>query len=1109
MGATSAKALRGAEMDDVIFSGSDKRPSRNWAEVALSINNSQGLAPQPFTDQPTLDVTRRIHRGEGSTYRINGKEVRAKDVQLLFADASTGANSPALVRQGQISELIGAKPQNRRRVLEEAAGVSGLHTRRHEAELRLSAAETNLARLDDIAQELEQAFGRLKREARHAEKYKKLSNDIRQLQRAILYARYQDVQTQRQLQHQAVEDLARQVEETAKSLAAAQVAFEEVDNSLTPLREEEAVATAVRNKVMIEKERLDHEEGQAKTDLARLQADLSRYQSELEREKSVSTDGALQKERLGSAIERVKAEIAAAPSKEPQLLAAVEEAESKRQQTEQAVEQLAMQQARLIERQKSEKMRMTEALSRLERVTHQLIEAQKDQSQLGDFDHAALDAADTATKAAQSRLEAARDDLNRAERDRAEALEAESKARNHWRQAEDAQSQRLAEHKGLQQILSGNRTAQNPVMDRLKPQKGYEAALAAALGDDLGLGLAARNNKDALAFWVDEASGGLDFAFNDARITPLLAFLGDVPDPLKRRLMAVGLVAQADGDSLQSNLPTGARLVSLEGDLWRWDGVIVRARAPKPAAVRLSQRNRLNELEQAIEAQKPAIVAAQTALDEARQTQQSHEKRLLNLRQAIPALESEARRTQKTLDDLRRQEAQYGVRIEGLMQRLERLEADRRDADIQLKTAQATQGESVAPESLLETMQEARALAEQARQSALNARSALEAEKRDRLSREGRLRTLERELGDWVRRFAESDQRVSRFATDIQTTQSALASIKEKLPTFESLRQDSLDQTALAEKRVSEIKSKLDHALSQRKTCEIAVKQEDAKASEARESRASAQARLEALSVRLEELATDIIEQTELEPDALGLALKAEPMAMPSDTAGAESLLSGLMRERDQMGAVNLRAEEEAHDYESRLDSLGRERNDLLTAIGKLKVAINELNAEGRERLLKAFETINAYFKDLFVALFGGGTAELRLVESDDPLEAGLEIFACPPGKKLTSMSLMSGGEQALTATALIFGVFLANPAPVCVLDEVDAPLDDANVDRYCRLLNEMRRRTQTRFIVITHNPVTMSRMDRLFGVTMFERGVSQLVSVDLQQAEQLVAEEV
>ncbi|HEX2816046.1 MAG TPA: chromosome segregation protein SMC, partial [Phenylobacterium sp.] len=281
----------------------------------------------------------------------------------------------------------------------------------------------------------------------------------------------------------------------------------------------------------------------------------------------------------------------------------------------------------------------------------------------------------------------------------------------------------------------------------------------------------------------------------------------------------------------------------------------------------------------------------------------------------------------------------------------------------------------------------------------------------------------------------------------------------------------------------------------------------EAAASEARELRASLAAHAEAAATRLNEVSGQIRETARIEPEELAQKLADEAVALPSDPGGVEAHLYNLERQRDAIGPVNLRAEEEAVEHAARLETMQAERSDLTGAIARLREGINELNSEGRDRLLAAFEVINEHFKTLFQALFQGGQAELRLVESEDPLEAGLEIYACPPGKRMATMSLMSGGEQALTATALIFAVFLAQPAPICVLDEVDAPLDDANVDRFCNMLDEMRRRTETRFIAITHNPVTMARMDRLFGVTMAERGVSQLVSVDLHQAEAMAAQ--
>ena len=316
--------------------------------------------------------------------------------------------------------------------------------------------------------------------------------------------------------------------------------------------------------------------------------------------------------------------------------------------------------------------------------------------------------------------------------------------------------------------------------------------------------------------------------------------------------------------------------------------------------------------------------------------------------------------------------------------------------------------------------------------------------------------------------------------------------LMDMLTSAETRRKTAADALAVAEAQAGE--------------ADRASRAADATAASAREARAGLAARSEAAAERLLDATNNVRETAQMSPEELGQKLTDDAIARPPDAAGAENLLYGLEREREQLGAVNLRAEDEAEEYGERLQTMRLERSDLTNAIAKLRDGIDELNAEGRERLVAAFDVINDNFKSLFEALFGGGQAELTLVESDDPLEAGLEIVACPPGKRLSVMSLMSGGEQALTAAALIFAVFLANPAPVCVLDEVDAPLDDANVDRFCRMLNEMRNRTDTRFIVITHNPVTMSRMDRLYGVTMPERGVSQLVSVDLTQAETLVS---
>jgi chromosome segregation protein len=1108
MGATSAKAMRGAGMDDVIFNGSDKRPSRNWAEVTLSIDNAQRLAPQPFTDQPVLEVARRIDRGQGSTYRVNGKEVRARDVQLLFADASTGANSPALVRQGQISELINAKPQNRRRVLEEASGISGLHTRRHDAELRLRAAEANLSRLEDISKELDGALSRLKREARQAEKYKKISAEIRSLGLAILYAKWLEAFAGFETAKAEIILISQNVEITARRAAVAQTEASETAQRIGPLREEETIAATIDRRISIEKERLDVEAEQALANIERLKADLLRVTHDQVNASEASEDSKAQVQRLTESLERIRLEISDAPSREPELKAMVLLSESERVDADAHIERLASELAALTERKRLEGAQLTEAKARFERLLSQLNQYEREKQALGAFDHLAHKQILAEAEQAITHLKTARSDLEDLEGRRNEFLKSEAHARTSLRDIDDRLGRDIAESRGLAQILNaGGVKSKAPLLDFVRAEKGYELALAAALGEDLNLSLASRLGSEALSFWSEDFqsfSAIIDLSILGAK--PLSDFV-IAPEALSLRLKAIGVVTQDEGERLQGQLPMGARLVSLEGDLWRWDGLIVRAKAPKPAAIRLSQRRRFDELEADIDERRPLKTKAQAELElilnEAKTFEETlklkrHDLSHLERNQGIKSAEAEA--------SLRRL-MQYDTRLEALDSSIKRLRDDLSGAKLEFERLLDHQATPETQDELTTALVAARNLAQSKRQAVMSARQVLDEDQRNRQQREGRERTLSREFSDWGRRHAQSSQRLETLMKDEAAIRMALKAAEMAPDALETRRLILLDQLELAQGRLSSARDALSQAEAEKAEADKLEKATGVDAALARENRAGALARLEAATQIKEAIAKNILTETELSPQALGERLKEEAIATPSDAAGAEALLSGLERERDQLGAVNLRAEDEASDYQERLETMSRERLDLTTAIAKLRDGIDELNAEGRERLLAAFDVINAHFKTLFVALFGGGTAELRLIESDDPLEAGLEIYACPPGKRLSSMSLMSGGEQALTATALIFGVFLANPAPICVLDEVDAPLDDANVDRYCRLLDEMRSRTQTRFIAITHNPVTMSRMDRLYGVTMSERGISQLVSVDLGVAESMVAQ--
>lgn len=1099
MGANSAKAMRAGGMDDVIFAGSGNRPGRNHAEVTLTIDNADRTAPASFNDTPVLEVVRRIDRGAGSTYKINGREVRARDVQLLFADASTGANSPALVRQGQISELIGAKPQNRRRILEEAGGVSGLHTRRHEAELRLRAAETNLDRLDDVARELETNLNRLRREARQAEKYKRLSAEIRAVQGAVLFARWTDARDILTRTEAEASQAAGEAERTAREVAVASAEAIKAEEAIAPLREEEIIAAAVLGKLAIEKDRIERELEAAAAEVARLNADLARIDADEAREAQVRDDAAGALDRLGAELAQIESEIAAAPHRGPELQAAATKAEEARAAADAQVEGLATRLAAEEAGRRAAAARVEEARTRLARTVRALDQAKSERAALGPEVDPQLADAKSKFEVALEALKKARSALEIAEAERAEAANSEVGARDATRKLEDQLGRLKTEARGLVQLLTPTgKSGFSPALDSVSPDRGYEAALAAALGDDLQAALDER----APSYWGGREVTTPTWPEGATPLGPLVK----APGALSARLAFTALVAREDGHRLQKLLPTGGRLVSREGDLWRWDGFTARAEAPKPAAIRLEQKTRLGEVETEIDRRAPEAAAAETAHKTAQARLRAAEDVLREARKAPQEAERTLGVTRDVVERLEREAARRDARAQSLDETIARFNAERVEAETQLAAVEAEAAGTQGGEDLAPQLAAARQAAAAAREAAAAARAEIEREVREHQGRARRQESLTREIADWTRRAGAADGRLETLAKDRDTAAAALAAAKDAPEQVEVRRVKLLEDFGQAEARRAKSSDALAQGDAARQAADRALRAAEAAAADAREARATLSARLDAARDRFGEIAGQIREAAHMEPEELGRQIAGEAIAVPTGAAGVEAHLFNLERERDAIGAVNLRAEEEAAESGARLEAMRTERADLSGAVARLRQGIEELNAEGRERLLAAFDVINGHFQALFTALFGGGQAELRLIESDDPLEAGLEIYACPPGKRMASMSLMSGGEQALTASALIFGVFLANPAPICVLDEVDAPLDDANVERYCNMLDEMRRRTHTRFVAITHNPVTMSRMDRLFGVTMGERGVSQLVSVDLQQAEALVA---
>lgn len=1103
MGESRPTAMRGGGMEDVIFAGTTSRPARNHAEVTLILDNSERLAPAVFNDADSLDIVRRITRDAGSAYKVGGKDVRARDVQMLFADASTGAQSPALVRQGQISELINAKPKARRRILEEAAGISGLYQRRHEAELKLKGAEQNLLRVDDVIEQLAAQMNSLARQARQAARYRDIAERLRLAEGALLLRRWQDAaqdlaEAEAQLRNR--QTAAATAERAARTSEAARIA---ADEALPPLRDEEAIASALLQRLSIERDQLAEKEDQARGRIRGLTRRIDQIGRDMAREEGLNADadGAL------AALTDEAAALAAADQGHDARRSAAQEAASGANDTltarEADLQRLTEERARLAARHQSAQRLIDDSRKTRDRAAGAADQARATQAEARRArDTAQADQRDAASESAQATQMARRaeDALTAAEAARADAQNAEAETRAALAEADGVVKTLGAERAALQRLVLRDRAEGAQLLDQVSVAPGFEAALGAALADDLRAPLVGADGSG----WA-QLPGYTDAAPLPEGALPLSDQV-QAPPALARRLSQIGLVDPAQAPALHPALRPGQRLVSRAGDLWRWDGLRVLAGdASSVAAQRLAQRNKLAALERELGAARADQTRAQAAHDAvaarlADLTRADREAR--EARRAADRLVTEAARR------LSRAEADRTLaegRLESTALALSRYEDDTRAAAQALTEAEAAQRGLDDLEAAQARVDNSRATVEAARTALMTCRAALDDVTRDGEARHRRQGQITRELASWQARLESAGARLRELSDQRAAAQADLERAETRPAEIAADRAALAGQIAEAETRRSAAADALAAAETAARDAMAEARDAERLAGDAREARAGAEATRDGAMGAVAQAVARIDESLELTPE--GLRVQLGDAAHSLETAmDLETTIQALKRQRDALGSVNLRAEEDAREVAQEHEALTREKADLESAISTLRAGISALNREGRERLLTAFEEVNESFGTLFKHLFGGGEARLEMIESDDPLDAGLEILCQPPGKKLSTLSLLSGGEQTLTAMALIFAVFLANPAPICVLDEVDAPLDDANVGRFCDLLDEMTRRTRTRFLIITHHAVTMSRMDRLFGVTMQEQGVSQLVSVDLKKAEALVA---
>ena len=1098
MGESSAKSMRGGGMEDVIFAGTAHRPPRAFAEVVLHAETSR----REDGTREEIEVVRRIERGAGSAYRINGRDVRAKDVALIFADAATGAHSPALVSQGRIAAVIAAKPAERRAMLEEAAGIAGLHVRRKDAEQKLKATEANLARLEDIMAGLDKQVATLRRQAKAAERYKALTDDIRVAEARLVFARWRDAamaadaaKKEAQTAHLRVaetQEAARLAQETQATAAAmmAQARDELAD------RRDDATAHGHRMATLT---------GQLEAAEQRLK-DLDRQRLRLEEDRAdadrLTRDAAEALARLERDLAEGARQLATDEEQRPRLVQALEREDRTTRSAELDLAQATATQAGVEAEWRVADAELAQTQAVLDRLT---AEARRLQSQLAALpDPGSFDAAITQTRnsarAASEALASARADLDAQQARKTELLSDRDAAASTLSGARADLTGVDREHAALlrdrEARAKGAKAAHGlPVaIDALRVTPGYERALAAVLGRDARTPLGFIAEVDG-RFWTGSEPPS-PVAAN------LAAYVTQCPSELAARLALVHFAEEDDGRRLKP----GEWLVTRTGLLRRWDGFVARGEGAAEAS-RLEAESRFAELDAQLPSLRDAVATAEARQALVQDQLASLSASVIAAERTIAGAANAERNALRAVDQAEDAKAHDQARRAELERGLSELSDRRHSAEADFAAAESRRSSLPDPGAGRIALETARAKNETAKTALQAATAALAAHDqalavaRERTaSQRGDIKSWQARAGDAANRLAQMAGRLDEIETERAVVAAKPAALMEQIEQGETLRRRLGEELARAEATVST-------ATEAARQADAALAATQETLAGAREARAGAVARAENEDQRRIEMTRVSGERFQCPPPILPERFSFAS----SEVRGAQeesAAMDRLVADRERIGPVNLVAADELAEAEVQLGTSVTEKAELAEAVHRLRGSIGNLNREGRERLRAAFEAVDGHFRRLFTRLFQGGQAHLALVDSDDPLEAGLEIYAQPPGKRLQSLTLLSGGEQALTAVALIFALFLTNPAPICVLDEVDAPLDDANIERFCDLLEAMTKETDTRYLIVTHNAVTMSRMHRLFGVTMVEKGVSRLVSVDLGGAEELLAAE-
>ena len=1092
MGENSARQMRGDGMDDVIFSGTNERPSRNFAEVSIKLDNSEKKAPAIFNHYDEIEITRKIEREKGSVYRVNGKQVRARDIQLIFADNGTGARSSGIVGQGRIAQIIDSNPEDRRVILEEAANIKGLHSRRHEAELKLKGASDNLDRLSDIEQTYKEQLIELEKQGRKAARYRSVGERIRKAEATLFFNLMNNAKKE-------ANDLDIQLKNANENVSQGQIKVAEhiksqlhLANKIPDLKKDEAEKAATLQTLNITKIKLDEEKSSAQNALQNIINQINLINNDIARETEIKEDA---KKSLSTLLTEEKNLKEDSENFSTKITKATDLVKKLRSISDAADNKLSTITSEIYSI-KSDKSDLEKRINNLK----QKIEVT--QNQLANFnieDDKNRFKLDKEKIINLKKLIQENNQLNDGYKVELEKLEKlETRLIEEKNTAVFEFNKVNLEFDSLSTLLGRDTLNSNTLEKTIGNINNLEEAIGSVLGETLLAPILSDDQStENTTYWRDDFKT-ISPASLPESVIPIVTKITK-SSILDTALKGVGIVNNKEiAFKLQKKLTFGQALTTPSGGLWRWDGFVQPQGVQNSYSERLQQIARLRLLQNKLPSLEENQSLSEKRLDECFNNIKKYKDDLSNLQVKLSSLISES-------NQLELQNTKVESKLLSSEALIKELKNTERMSLEELSELEKEFNNSLNLPSLLAEELKVRNNADQSRNELTDAMAAEQQIKSEESFQSRNLIQLGHQKENWKVREEEAKTRLISLEERLKTSQDE----KNRLSTLpESFEKKEVELNIKIEEAISNRNIAADQLVKNETSLNDAdkqVREAEKVVSTLREEMIKIEALLNLSKAKIQNIEERVFEKLKIKSTELNKFINTKEEDQPIKSIEIlEKTLQRLLNERETLGAVNLRAEDEMNEMLNKIEVMSKERVDLEEAIAKLRSGIFELNKEGRQRLKESFEEVNENFKQLFQKLFGGGNAELRLVGNEDPLQAGLEVLASPPGKKMQLLSLLSGGEQALTAISLIFSVFLCNPAPICILDEVDAPLDDTNVGRFCDLLNQIVDETNTYFMVITHHRLTMAKMDRLFGVTMEQKGISKLVSVDLEQASRI-----